>query len=281
MTTDDWSLEYLTLGAELMISTSIECDDEEACQRLVEEYVRVLGRFSGELFEDVQSSLKEMIDGTSDEKQLRDYLALLENKNEKVVETIAKTIIIIGRDTGNSNMIRDVVSAYSGMKDLLETAACAPTIALKTGQLVYDRTLVDLKVGVYTSLCRRLVHKDSVLAEIGDSMKSLAHLDFLIFEKIFQEHIDFLEQQSAEVIVPLAATLSNLEEKYHPRITALSTQEKLDLARAYSIAKENINDDTGLNYLTEFYSGVKGMLDTRPDDLGRWAASICSDFRKK
>jgi len=92
---------------------------------------------------------------------------------------------------------------------------------------------------------------------------------------------EFLSRQEKEVAFPLAAILARTEDRYFPHLLSMGTGDRGNLAQAYSIAKANIDEDTGKNYLEEFYSGVKGMLETRPDDLGRWAESICSDFRKQ
>ncbi len=90
----------------------------------------------------------------------------------------------------------------------------------------------------------------------------------------------FLVQQSSQTVFPLLAILCEVEEIYHSKIQELDENDKILLTQAYSIARSN-NDDGGNNYLPQFYAGVKGMLDTRPDKLGAWARSVCDDFRKQ
>ncbi len=92
---------------------------------------------------------------------------------------------------------------------------------------------------------------------------------------------DFLNQQSSETVFPLAVIMEGLGEKYLDSIKSLDGGTRQYLALAYCIARDNIDEDTGENCLEQFYVGVKGMLEERPDDLEKWAASICSDFRKQ
>jgi len=75
--------------------------------------------------------------------------------------------------------------------------------------------------------------------------------------------------------------LSTLEDRYIPDVRNAYCSTLSYLSQAYSIAKSNIDEDSGENYLEQFYQGVKGMLDTRPDDLGRWAKSVCDEFKKQ
>ncbi len=98
---------------------------------------------------------------------------------------------------------------------------------------------------------------------------------------IVEGNEDFLSQQQPEVIFPLFDILVSTDTKYHPQIKGLSEADKLDLTLAYSIARDNTDDETGVDYLGDFYYGMEKTLEDRPDDLGRWAASIVSDFRTK
>ncbi len=117
---------------------------------------------------------------------------------------------------------------------------------------------------------------------LGEDFEPHVYQDFSKEDNIdglVMEEKEFLREQTSETVYPLAMIMNSLDREYRSAIKSLDGWVKLDLARAFSIAKDNV--DKGENYLEQFYAGVKGMLDDRPDDLGRWAASIVSDFRKK
>ncbi len=103
----------------------------------------------------------------------------------------------------------------------------------------------------------------------------------LIMEQLLQEEKNFIAQQNPQYLFPILSIMAEFDGGYHPQIKQLDENCKRNLAHAYSIAKNNIDEDTGENYLGDFYQGVQGMLDTRPDDLGRWAKSVCDDFKKQ
>ncbi len=89
----------------------------------------------------------------------------------------------------------------------------------------------------------------------------------------------FLKQQTSSTVIPLAAMMSELDKPRRLQLKELSCMD--DLAKAYSIAKANIDETTKKNYLPQFYAGLTECIEQRPEDVGKWAASIVSDFREK
>ncbi len=131
----------------------------------------------------------------------------------------------------------------------------------------------------YFSLCYQLPNfEPHVYWELGRhyGMHDRERLSMVINkEKVF------LNQQRSETVIPLIEMMCVLSEEYHPRIKSLDDNAKKYLTKAHSIARENKDENTGKNCLEEFYAGVKGMLDTRPDMLEEWAASICTEFHRQ
>ncbi len=105
--------------------------------------------------------------------------------------------------------------------------------------------------------------------------------DFLVFSRslsdVLENETEYFHLQEDEVVFPLAVILSKIS---HEKIRSADERTKMNLARAYSIARGNVDRDL-LNYLPSFFAGLIECLEQRPDDLGKWAASICSDFNKK
>ena len=143
--------------------------------------------------------------------------------------------------------------------------------AASTGKA--DKTAACIRFSTYFPKMENSVYREFVdnLAVFSGKVSSLL--------KTIDHNREYLAEQPGETLVPLIAIMTELPE-YRPRFRQLCEVDKINLARAYSIARDN-NDDDGRNKLEQFYQGVKGMLDTRPDNLGKWAESIVSDFRKQ
>ncbi len=98
---------------------------------------------------------------------------------------------------------------------------------------------------------------------------------------VIKEESAFLSKLDSSTLFPTIRILYDLGEEYAPMIKQLDKIGGRNLGRAYSIARNNVDEDGGENYLPQFYDGLKECVEKRPDDLGKWAASIVSDFRKK
>ena len=155
-----------------------------------------------------------------------------------------------------------------------------PEIAAARAEKLFEVSILGYEaILTYMTVCDKLEFPVQVYDELKDRLPCSGSCDELV--KVVEHERDFLNQQTAETVIPLLMIMSETGEEYHLMLKSSDERTKINLAQAYSIAKANIDEDTGKNYLEEFYSGVKGMLETRPDDLGRWAESICSDFRKQ
>ncbi len=95
---------------------------------------------------------------------------------------------------------------------------------------------------------------------------------------IVEREKEFINQLPSETVAPLVIIMTELGKGRYEDLKSMEAVTFGYLAQAFSIAKANIDEATGKNYLIDFYSGVKGMLDTRPDKLGEWAKSICDNF---
>ncbi len=191
-----------------------------------------------------------------------------------------------------------------------ETALCIAYKIADTGYRIRDeevtQSLIDLVGGNEPETAERIVGRISHVAwrirdkEIVETCIDLYSLldcfdDLCEFgkyllanrarakdvERTVEKNWEFLGKQPSETAVPLLAIMTILGEEYYPNVRESDGNCKLHLARAYAIAAKNINEETGKNYLSHFYDGLRQCLDERPDDLGRWAASITSDFSKQ
>ncbi len=133
-------------------------------------------------------------------------------------------------------------------------------------------------VDIYERVCSSLKEFDCfVYREFADYLVQRKDSDMGLF---VEKERNFLNQHTSEVVFPLAWMMVELGDKYFGGIKLWDEQTKVDLARAYSIAGDNV-DGSGEDYLEVFYENLKGTLDTRPQELGKWAASICDDFKKQ
>ncbi len=127
----------------------------------------------------------------------------------------------------------------------------------------------------YITCCNLLPGFEScVYAELSEYIQDPQLVYLLRWEN------DFLKQQSSETVIPMAVLMTKLHGIYTTELKSLDERTKQHLSQAYSIARNN-KDESGKNYLKEFYAGVKGMLDERPEMLGRWAECVCDEFKKQ
>jgi len=124
----------------------------------------------------------------------------------------------------------------------------------------------------YVDLCAYLTgHEPHVYTELSDYLLKNPG-NAVKADTLLQDH---LKEEESQVLIPLLAIMAETENYELAKLPV-----KQDLVKAYSIARENV-DDEGDNYLPDFYLNLKQCLDERPEKLGKWAESICSDFRKQ
>ncbi|MBT5023212.1 hypothetical protein HOK51_03165 [Candidatus Woesearchaeota archaeon] len=89
-----------------------------------------------------------------------------------------------------------------------------------------------------------------------------------------------INQLSKETAAPITIIKSNVQGKYRPKIHALTEQEKRKISRAYNIAANNINENTGNDYSKEFYIGLCDTLDEDYEHLIDWCETIIGGLKK-
>ena len=153
-------------------------------------------------------------------------------------------------------------------------------IAKSIQRMFFSRDkFTKLMISEYLFICKTLPGMEKyVYKEFGDWI--VRRYDESIADTV-KKNDGFLRGQKSENVFPLTMILNGLDGEYHDSIRQLDENCKGRLAKAFSIARDNVDDETKENYLPNFYTGLKECLEERPDDLGKWAASICSEFRKQ
>jgi hypothetical protein len=94
----------------------------------------------------------------------------------------------------------------------------------------------------------------------------------------------YLSEQAKEIAAPLTVILSLLMNRtgylsHVYKIKLLDEAAQLNLARAWTIAYKNKKSENE-DYLSDFYNGLKEILDNDPENIGKWAETVVKDFRK-
>ncbi len=211
---------------------------------------------SAEMARNIGHCASRVVSFTYDSLLLRELLQLIkDNPSNQMIKGIAE----VAKRARNNHLIRQYIGVC---RDLVE---CPPYVLQELGDLfisnVEERGTLTLN---------RIYDSQIIDQEMTDRLSN-----------IIGNEKDFLLKQDHSTLAPLIHIFTKVDERYYPCIKFLCEHEKHDLARAYSIAKSNRNEDTKSTYLPDFYDGLKDCLEERPEMLGRWAASICSDFRKR
>ena len=198
-----------------------------------------------------------------------DFLGVVETAEEAV--RLAEQIGLIALSTESKGITENLVNSLKSGTD--------EQLVYRIRNFQYAKAIVNVVIQTYIDFYTNFAGFDE---HVYDEL-----LDYVTEEKgrsvrkIIAAEGEYLSRQSSETVIPLLAILTKLEEDHHPQLKQLDEGTKGLLSRAYSIAKNNIDEDTEENCLEEFYAGVKGMFDTRPEMIGRWAQAIIEGFSEQ
>ncbi len=244
-----------------------------------EQVAGILGKFT--------SMAKE----TEKPELLHDIVQLLLQSDEKSMVGLMDAVIGFCTEIGTRRLTRELIQRCKDGQKIADQSwylayTCEPVIYNHSSRIVRDlhHLFADLitipgmmkrRIKGYWKCCDILVgYEPFVYEELAINVARST--DIL---KTIKKEREFLKQQTSGNVIPLAVILTEIGKSYRQQIKDLDN--KTDLVRAYSIAKDNTDEDTNKNYLPEFYDGLREGLDENPDHVERWAAYICSEFRKK
>ena len=132
----------------------------------------------------------------------------------------------------------------------------------------------------FLGICKDLADGDFepfVYEELRSNLNLSYPSDLEDYVSFFKNEKDFLNQQTSDVVAPLSWIMFKLESEYQTAVKEISDFSIQLFVHAYDIARKN-KDSEGNNYLGEFYSGLREILDTNPADVDLWAQTIVEGF---
>ena len=74
----------------------------------------------------------------------------------------------------------------------------------------------------------------------------------------------------------IRSVLGNYEKgiEYSNKIKRTTLNQKNKISHAFEIAQRNLNPETGIDFLPEFYAGLRDTLDSDYENIDKWADAI-------
>ncbi len=262
-----------TSVSRLHPSTLIETYDSKEFRQMITKFDRVIGKILIQEIADLTSSLRNHKENSTlidmyGSDQFAELMESLSPKGRAVISAAyMQSVNLVYMITSREDFLGLLYDNREDERVAVQIARSAVNLA----RVAWNRR----SLSVYCEACRQLSgYEPFVYDELSECVLGSEGAIDLIKE----EH-DFFRQQPPETVIPLISVMYRIEKEYRPLIKNLDCKEKL--AQAYCIAKDNVDEDSAMNYLSLFYAGLKRCLEKRPGDLGRWAASIVNDFREQ
>ncbi|MBT5023210.1 hypothetical protein HOK51_03155 [Candidatus Woesearchaeota archaeon] len=225
-----------------------------------------------------------------DHKLARDYVKAIykikdlttKSNAHKSLEQIQRQII---NNQGNSNFLINIIKLITKHKNRLTRKTIqslyAPLYALDK-QIRNTENKILIKI------------RDEKLIDLFDELSSQEHKEY-VFEEISKYLttsvldpkrsngiIEILKEEKelpSECIMQISrirSVLGNYEKgiEYSNKIKRTTLNQKNKISHAFEIAQRNLNPETGIDFLPEFYAGLRDTLDSDYENIDKWADAI-------